>query len=145
MIERGNFALPTLESFDAFTDNPYFSIWRPLAESYPEARFVLTVRDRAAWIESCVRFYRGRRVRPMRRWMFGAHADPSATADARDAWLARFDAHNAAVQAYFATRPGRLLVLDITSGDGWSVLCPFLGEPVPNRPFPAKKVRRASS
>jgi hypothetical protein len=30
----------------------------------------------------------------------------------------------------------RLLVMDISSGDGWSQLCPFLGVPIPAVPFP---------
>ncbi|HEX8335676.1 MAG TPA: sulfotransferase [Pyrinomonadaceae bacterium] len=30
----------------------------------------------------------------------------------------------------------RLLVMDITAGDGWEVLCPFLGVEIPDRPFP---------
>ena len=34
-------------------------------------------------------------------------------------------------------RPDDLLVLDICGGRaGWEVLCPFLGVPVPNTPFP---------
>lgn len=51
-IEAGDLDLPTLEKYQAFTDNPYFSIWRPLAQRYPRARFILTVRDEDVWIES---------------------------------------------------------------------------------------------
>ena len=139
-IAREDYDLPTLHSYDAFTDNPYFSIWRPLAERHPDAKFILTVRDREGWIESCVRYYRGRRIRPMRRWMFGDHSDPSSSTAARTAWLARYDAHNEAVRAYFCGGSGRLLTMDITAGDGWGLLCPFLGTAVPAKPFPHQNV-----
>ena len=32
--------------------------------------------------------------------------------------------------------PDRLLVMDIPAGDGWEKLCPFLGVPIPDAPFP---------
>ena len=142
-IERGDYDLPTLRNYDAFTDNPYFSIWRPLAERHPDAKFILTVRDRDAWIESCVRYYRDRRIRPMRRWMFGEHADPSSSSAARGAWLARYDAHNEAVRAYFSKCPDRLLIMDIAAGDGWDVLCAFLGMAVRTKPFPLQNASLA--
>jgi hypothetical protein len=144
-IEAGDLDLPVLERYQAFTDNPYFSVWRPLAERYPRARFILTVRDEEAWIESCVRYYAGRRVRPMRTWRFGEHADPSSSPAARQAWLEAYRAHNAAVRAYFGGDCERLLILDVAQGDGWEKLCPFLGAALPAKAFPREnegKVRR---
>ena len=76
-IEAGDFSLPTFELFDAFTDNPYFHLWREMYARFPDARYILTVRDEKPWIDSCVRFYRNRRIRPMRLWMFGKYANPS--------------------------------------------------------------------
>ena len=29
-----------------------------------------------------------------------------------------------------------LLIIDLPNDDGWSRLCPFLGHPTPNEPFP---------
>lgn len=138
LIESGDYDLPTLREYDAFTDNPYFSIWRPLAERHEDAKFILTVRDRDGWIEICVRYYRGRRIRPMRRWMFGEHADPSSSDAAREAWLVRYDAHNTAVREHFSACPDRLLVMNIAEGDGWERLCSFLGMSVRRKPFPNK-------
>jgi len=40
------------------------------------------------------------------------------------------------VRAYFADRQKDFLVLDLGGGDGWRKVCGFLGDPVPNRPFP---------
>jgi hypothetical protein len=76
-IDAGDYRLPTFEMYDAFTDNPYFRIWREIYALYPDAHYILTVRDEDAWIASCVKFFRHRRIRPMRVWMFGPHANPA--------------------------------------------------------------------
>jgi hypothetical protein len=44
--------------------------------------------------------------------------------------------HTLDVLDYFEHRMHDLLIIDVTAGEGWELLCPFLGVPVPNRPFP---------
>ena len=143
-IDAGDLRLPAFERFDAFTDNPYFAIWRRIYDLYPDARYILTVRDEAPWIASCVKFYRNRRIRPMRLWMFGPHADPSHDEASRQAWLDAYRAHNRAVREFFSTRPHQYLELDLTGEIGWEPLCRFLGAPVPDQPWPhANRTRTA--
>ena len=120
-IDAGDYRLPTFDMFDAFTDNPYFRIWRRIYDMYPDAKYILTVRDEARWIASCAKFFRHRRVRPMRVWMFGAHANPG---------------RDAAVREFFATRQHQYFEFDPTREGGWEPLCAFLGAPVPDRPWP---------
>jgi Sulfotransferase domain len=141
-IEDGNYRLPTFEQFDAFTDNPYFHIWRQIYDLYPDARYILTVRDEAAWIESCVRFYRNRRLRPMRLWMFGKHANPSRDDESRQAWLAAYRAHNAEIRRHFLTRPQQFFEFDPTLETDWTRLCAFLGAPIPDTPWPHANANR---
>jgi hypothetical protein len=135
-IEAGDYDLPTLGIYDAFTDNPYFTLWREMAEKFPDAKFILTERDEAQWLNSCIRYYQGRRVRPMRQWMFDEYADPSSSEAATQAWLTAYQNHNRSIKDYFATQPGRLLVMNVMAGDGWEKLCPFLAADQPNQPFP---------
>jgi len=136
-IEAGNYRLPTFDRFDAFTDNPYFHLWREIHALFPDAKYILTVRDERRWIESCVRFYANRRIRPMRIWMFGPHADPSRSEASRQAWIDAYRAHNAAVRAHFANAPpGQYLELDLVRSPRWDELCAFLGQPVPPVPLP---------
>ena len=134
MIDAGNYDLPTLKLFDAFSDNPYFSIWKELDQRF-EGKFILTLRDPEKWIDSCCRFYEGRRVRPMRQCMFGEFADPNSSPEARQKWLDAYNAHNEAVLAHFAGRDD-FLVMDVTKQTGWDTLCGFLGLPKPGKPFP---------
>ena len=122
--------------FDAFSDNPYFRIWRQLYDMFPDAKYILTVRDEERWIESCVKFYRHRRIRPMRVWMFGPHANPASGPESRQAWLDAYRAHNAAVREFFATRPHQYFEFDPTREGGWDRLCAFLSAPVPGLQWP---------
>ncbi|WP_047549142.1 sulfotransferase [Methylotenera sp. G11] len=135
-IKRGNYQLPTLDLYDAFADNPYFSIWEELIKQYPDAKYILSIRDEDKWIDSCVRYYAGRRVRPMREWMFGQHADPSANEESRQQWLKKYRNHNQKIMDYFKSINKDLLVIDISKGDGWTELCAFLGQKIPQKDFP---------
>ena len=49
-----------------------------------------------------------------------------------------FRKHIEDVRRHFAGRPDKLIELDIPAGDGWEKLCPFLGRPIPEQPFPHK-------
>jgi hypothetical protein len=109
---------------------------------YPDARYVLTTRDEDAWIASCVNFYRDRRIRPMRVWMFGSHADPSRDEASRLAWLDAYRAHNAAVRGFFAGRSEQYMEFDPTREPDWDRLCAFLGAPIPAQPWPHANARK---
>ena len=101
MIEAGDYQLPTFNLFDAFTDNPYFSIWQELDRRF-DGKFILTcARMSVGWKAACVTTRR--RIRPMRAWMFGQFADPSSSLRARQAWLDRYR-HNDQIRSHFSGR-----------------------------------------
>jgi hypothetical protein len=141
-IEAGDYRLPTFDLFDGFTDNPYFHLWREMYAQFPTAKYILTVRDEETWIRSCVRFFHNRRIRPMRLWMFGKHADPSSGEESRQAWLDAYRRHNAGVREFFRDKPDQYLEFDPTKDDGWEKLCAFLGAPRPSRPWPHANVTK---
>ncbi len=136
-IDAGDFRLPTFETVRRVHRQPVLpDLARRSTRSYPDARYILTVRDEERWIASCVKFFRHRRIRPMRVWMFGPHANPSRDEASRQAWLDAYRAHNAAVRAHFASRPQQYLEFDPTRETSWDRLCAFLGAPVPEAPWP---------
>ncbi len=143
-IKKGDYELPTFDIYDAFTDNPYFSIWREITEIYPEAKYILTIRNEDEWIDSCVRYLSGRRVRPMRKWKFGKHANPAKNSASKKRWLEEYRKHNEEIINYFEKHNKDLLVMDITKGDGWEKLCPFLGKEMPDTSFPHKNETSSS-
>lgn len=116
---------------DAFQDNPWPLLYREMDREFPGSRFILTTRPTDKWIRSVVTHF-GTQDTPMRRWIYGVGHPAGNEA----IYIERYERHNREVLEYFADRPGDLLVLAITEGEGWEKLCPFLGVPVPNRPFP---------
>ncbi|MDX1480096.1 MAG: sulfotransferase [Woeseiaceae bacterium] len=119
--------------YDAFQDNPWPVIYREMDEKYPGSKFILTMRSPESWIRSQVRDF-GLRTTPMREWIYGPEAGcPEGN---EDVYVARYERHNREVLDYFSDRPDDLLVMDLPRGDGWPELCAFLGEPLPDEPFP---------
>jgi Sulfotransferase domain len=144
LMDAGNYCLPTLDQFDAFTDAPYLWIWREIYAQFPDAKYILTVRDEDRWINSCVRFYHGRRVRPMMIWKFGRYADPSRDQASREQWLETYRRHNAEILEFFADKPDQFLLMEPTRNPNWDELCRFLEAPVPDQPWPHANPGRKS-
>lgn len=124
-------AFKLLQEYDAAQDNPWPLLFRDVDSWYPGSKFVLTVRATDRWIRSTVGYF-GDESTPMREWIYGAGC-PKGN---EYAYIERYETHNQEVLNYFKDRPADLLVMDITKGDGWEALCPFLGVPVRSEPFP---------
>ena len=120
-----------VEAFDAFQDNPWPVIFKHLDHAYPGSKFILTVREPSAWLNSALTHF-GSEETPMRAWIYGA-GSPRGN---EDVYLRRYVGHNEEVLRHFAGRPDDLLVMDLARGDGWQELCSFLGRDVPAVPFP---------
>jgi len=118
--------------YGAFSDIQVLSDnFELLDRQYPGSKFILTTRDLASWIESRRRHV----LRNVARKQQGQYDGDFLTVDDA-AWTKQYREHHARVREYFADRPGALLVMDIAAGDGYEVLCPFLGLPVREGPFP---------
>lgn len=121
-----------IRQFDAFQDNPWPILYRDLYAHCPDGKFILTTRPTENWLNS-VREYFGQNVTPMRRWIYG-HGHPEGN---EQRYVERYERHNREVVEFFADKPGKLLVIDFSAGDGWKKLCEFLGESrIPRVPFP---------
>ena len=123
------------------TDAPGCVFWRQLADYYPKAKLILSVRDAEKWFAST----QATILKPSNHESLGlADSDifkligavgwsPQADENHDKAFmLKRFNEHNAAVQKAFG--PDRLLVFE--ASQGWEPLCKFLGVPVPAQPYP---------
>lgn len=134
---------PVGREFDGFTDNPIPLLYEELDAKFPRSRFVYTIRDEGEWLESARWLFsdgakkfdwqheRHRDViRDMHLRLYGTTTFDEAR------FLAAYREHDRGVREYFANRPNALLTLDVTRGDGFEKLCPFLGKPIPDEPFP---------
>ena len=153
ILTEDDFAL-----FDAATDAPVAARFETLYYTYPHARFILTVRPKASWLDSMQRLFEMRTRAFFRhegrfagREALGRdamrHAADRLTEDHRLLFFAlylghgdfgaAYDAHRQRVERFFVDKPERkLLRLDVFSGDGWRQLCGFLDRPEPGGPYP---------
>jgi hypothetical protein len=118
---------------DAAEDWPWPLAFRELDQRFPEARFILTTRrDARSWFRSLEQHAARTGPSDLRELAYG-YPDPTGREDEH---IAVYEAHNAAVREHFRGRPDKLLVVCWERGSGWEELCPFLGLPVPEDPFP---------
>jgi len=129
--------------YAATVDYPGAGFWRELAQAYPDAKILHTVRDPDRWFEST------------QETIFAPNTFATDPPEAfkpffetvtrgirdhihdRDFMLAHFKRHTDEVLA--AIPRERLLVYRVS--EGWEPLCKFLGVPVPGTPFPTENTR----
>jgi hypothetical protein len=132
----------TLEKHYALSDLPIAILYQELDKAYPGSKFILTVRNEGAWLES-VRNHWSHESNPFRKaWDHDpfTHRVHKLTYGQKgfdaEVFLERYRRHNAEVKEYFKDRPDDLLVMDMDRGAGWGWLCGFLRVPVPKVPYP---------
>jgi hypothetical protein len=127
------------EGYAATVDYPGCRYWRELAETYPEAKVVLSVRDPDKWFESTQETIFSERSRQQLNYegfeeffeknvfsQFGERIHD------RGFMIEAFRRHNEDVKRAIPSE--RLLVFEVSQG--WEPLCEFLDVPVPTAPFP---------
>lgn len=130
--------------YDAFLDAPYFAVWKKLVKKFPNAKFIFTIREEEQWLNSCLKYYENKNYFPARVWLFGPHINPAANEKAKNIWLSAYRKHNAEILDFFNNGPYQFLKLEITNGEGWEKLCPFLDKKKPSQVFPIENKFDAS-
>jgi len=131
------------EGYQSTVDWPACTYWRELADHYPDAKVILTVRDPDKWYESTrqtifsdehLAMFSGDDVDPDFRDMIDRVYNQTFDGQGheRDYAIAVYITHNDEVMSSIARN--RLLVFN--PADGWEPLCRFLEVPVPDMPFP---------
>jgi hypothetical protein len=131
--------------YRATVDFPACIFYRELAEAFPDAKVILTVRDPEAWFNSTQATVFNDEVR-RKLALIAAEKNPGHTRMAtkivvgrfegdihnRERLIRTFNEHNEEVRKTIP--PERLLVYEVS--EGWEPLCAFLKVPVPPRPMP---------
>ncbi|CAJ1404824.1 unnamed protein product [Effrenium voratum] len=135
----------TLSKYDAAMDEPFHLLYEEVMETFPEAKFVLQVKDPEAWYENYLAMERGlfpngdplkfapswqKKCNAVGVWGCNWH---TPTASSKKACMDNFKRHIARVQEVIPAH--RLLVYDWA--DGWAALSHFLQLPVPEGLFPS--------
>lgn len=128
------------DGYQATVDWPAAAVWRDIAAAFPDARFLHTQRDDAAWLKSFARTIRPTLQGPPSGppgWHAMARAliDDGVFAGACGDDAACLEAYRRQGNTVRAEIPAdRLLVFDPTLG--WDPLCAFLGVDVPAVAYP---------
>ena len=130
--------------YHSAVDWPVCAYYRQLAEHYPQAKVILTVRDPERWYQSAIKtIFPTMTGSPIGNDAVG-HAQArmarkiileqtfGGRVDDREHVLAVYERHIEEVRRTIL--PERLLVYQVA--DGWEPLCRFLDRPVPAEPFP---------
>lgn len=127
------------DGYQSTTDYPTCSYWRELADYYPNAKVVLTVRDADSWFDSVSETIFSDQMQgslagtPLEEMMRGVIFDAfGGRVKDRGFMTEWFKNRNQAV--IDALPAHRLLVY--SPKEGWEPLCSFLGIAVPDGPFP---------
>ena len=127
-----------MKTCDAMVDTPVACSFRELDVTYPNSRFVLTVRDFDSWLYSTERHLSGRI--PDEQWKREVRLKTYGVLRwNRDAFTNAYYSHTQAVIDHFKRRSNALLTINIVAGQGWDLLCPFLEVPIPTDRFPFAK------
>lgn len=130
-----------LDAYDALTDTPIPSFYRELDARYPDAKFILTIRDAESWLKSCKKQFTQKLADKQNEAHNRLFMDLyGCTVFDEQKFSAGYDRFIEGVHAHFRDRPGKLLVMNVAAGDGWESLCPFLNQAVPEIPFPKANV-----
>jgi hypothetical protein len=126
------------DDVDAVLDIPAACFFEELTQAYPECKCILTVRNEDSWWKSIESHFNTRspvasKVENSFKWSLRHYVYGSAVAQ-EFLFRKKYREHNERVIRRVPA--DRLLVMDVTIGDGWQELCSFLDAPIPTAPFP---------
>lgn len=124
-------ALDLAEKFEAIQDVPWAALFKDLDQAFPGSKFILTVRDEEAWLNSAKKHFQDKDYK-LHEWLYGT----GVIEGNEDIYINRYKKHYKEVNEYFKDRPEDIIVMDFKNGDGWDKLCLFLDKPVPKKSFP---------
>lgn len=145
------------KSFDAFCDAPSgggTELYKKLHATYPDAKFILSLRDPEKWYTSFVNLltafdkdeskaitaYAANGMWGSAYW-FRKIFDIQELAGQKERIVDTYNKYNQDVMDFFQQQSTPLLVLDLSQQENpWQPLCTFLGHAVPALPFPKVNV-----
>ena len=138
-LKNNNKLLEGIENYDAYLDwnSPLTNLYyKDLDKQYPNSKFILNTRDIESWLIS--REEHVRRTPNLVDLREKSHDTACSTWFSIDinAWRKEYEELHDDIAEYFRNRKKDCLYFNVTAGDGWEKLCPFLGVDIPNEKFP---------
>ena len=108
-MKKSELILDIVENADVFEDWPWPLIYKQCLERYPDAKFILTVRDSPEqWFDSL--YHHCKRLGPTRqiKAIYGHYTPNNST---KKDFIEYYTRHNKEVVEFFSDKPGKLLIL----------------------------------
>jgi hypothetical protein len=128
------------DDVDAITDIPAAFFWKELWWAYPNLKFILTDRDPDGWFKSIAAHFSKNKHKnspgkTLRKLVYGTSEIDEET------YKKHFNRHKETIVKSIPAE--KLLVMNISAGDSWAKLCPFLDCPIPDVSFPKLNVSKS--
>jgi hypothetical protein len=128
--------LEHIDEYDAYSDiGPIINKFEILDLQYPNSKFIYSNRNTIKWVDSRKRHV----MRNIENQNKGLYESNFSSID-EEQWIERKFTHLNRVKQYFKNRQNDLLIIDITKGDGYEKICPFLNLEIPQEAFPKSNV-----
>lgn len=121
----------TLKTWDAVQDMPWPLFYKELFDIYPDAKYILTIRDTDKWIRSVVTYFASIRI-PLHKKIYGV---PCAEGY-EDRYKELYEQSNTNILNFFKDK-SNFLVMEMDKNFNYETLCQFLNiSEVPQGSFP---------
>lgn len=128
--------LDSIDEYEAYSDiGPLINRFEILDSQYPNSKFIYTNRNTLKWIDSRKRHVL-RNIENKNKQLY----ESNFCNIEEEKWLERKFLHLDRVKKYFRNRPNDLLIINVTEGDGYEKLCPFLRFEMIQEQFPEKNI-----
>nr|XP_026692302.1 uncharacterized protein LOC100178698 [Ciona intestinalis] len=141
---------------DAVVDGPSYAFWEELSLAFPEAKLIFCVRNEQEWLRSminqlkqldCDWLFKIFQVFSYTGWKyfsFSQIAEPIVVSPRQRRWpWTKYEKNPVVLKQLYRNHNASFLqnapkdkLLIYNFGDGWGPICEFLGEKVPDKPFP---------
>lgn len=139
-------SMEEIDRYEASCDISVSYRFKELDRLYPGSKFILTIRDLNQWLDSCENHF-GKKVNlsdlPPKLSEFlriNRLLNYGTVSYHRVLFQEAYQRHIQDVKNYFNQRPQDLLIMNISSEEGWERLCHFVERPIPEKPFPQENV-----
>ncbi|RCW91493.1 sulfotransferase family protein [Winogradskyella arenosi] len=121
-----------LGKYDAFQDTPWFLFYKELYDAFPDAKFILTIRDEDKWIKSIQRHF-GNNSFQYHDYIYGSH---DTFAD-ENKYRQIYNKHNNECKMFFLEKKKEILIIDLEHDiNKWQLICNYLNVNSPRTKFP---------
>lgn len=129
-----NYIKETLVNWDAVQDMPWPMFYKELYDLYPNAKFILTIRDQKKWIRSVVTYFASIRI-PLHQKIYGV---PCAEGH-EHRYLEIYTENNEKIIKFFSDKPN-FLIMEMGKNFNYKTLCNFLDiDDIPKAHFPHER------